>query len=336
MFILKLTEIKCAGLKYCKDFTTSHNYLIGFSGKQVRVYDDNFELIANCEGLSYVYNGEVSPDGKKLLLFSSNNGFYICDFPTLTGIKKTTLRAPFNEECMGCWSYDGKEILLCIKNCNTLNSTLRLYRTDNTLSFVELIKEKYWLMFIGKAESKSKYFFIGYNRKNFKTYILWFDGENFEEYHLKEFDEIATNVKYNSSNNLLEIYSENCVYFYNHKGEIIFRKFFDLPIENEFSFSNIFKDMKFEEGDIKQIKHVSDILGLEKIKLNDEINDICFVPSISTLYIASLNGIYVYNTETFKLIDKIKIDYGVNQIKPLGERKIILSTWNGVRIFELI
>ena len=111
---MKFSQIKNTYLKRCKSYIVHDNYFVGFTGKQALLFDDNFELSASCEKLSYVYKGELSPQNDKILMLSVENRFYINEFPSLKSINKVTVRSPYNynTEGNGCWSFDGKKILL--------------------------------------------------------------------------------------------------------------------------------------------------------------------------------------------------------------------------------
>lgn len=188
---MKLKRIRNSLLSECKNYILDTKYIIGFTGRRVLLLDYDFQLVASCDKLSYAYTGELSPDKQKLLTVSAENRFYIHTYPSLEPINRVTVRAPYNYglEDGGCWSFDGKSILVCAMNSKTLNSTLRIYNADNPAEYTDLLKERYWLQSIQGIKSKNKYLLIGLNRADDKDYIIWFDGNNFETFPLKDFDD---------------------------------------------------------------------------------------------------------------------------------------------------
>lgn len=299
---MALVENKKFTFKKCKNFIIENGYFIGLSGQQAVCYDSEFKLVSSVDKLRYVYHGEISPDGKKILLASTENRFSIHKLPDLELICKATVKSPYNGNLEGnaCWSFDNKKILLCALNDETINSSLKIFDVCNGKFEGDLLKEKYWLMHIIRIEAKKRYLMVGFNRKDLKTYLIWFDGIDFSEFCLEGCNDIVSKVRYNELNDCIDVLSNNSLTRYDCNG--------------------------------KKLKFISFYLS-EKDEL-DSIMDVCISNDKSVAYIATLNGISVLDIKSNKVIDKLEIEYGVNKISEISNCNIIVSTWNGARIFE--
>ena len=120
--------LKLNVLNYVESTKVSTKYVFGFTGSRVKIFNKEMQLIKEIPRLDHVYTGSISPDEKKLLLVSTGNRFYILSLETFE-LKKYTVcgREDYNLEGRGCWSFDGKEILLCANGCSTGISALRIY-----------------------------------------------------------------------------------------------------------------------------------------------------------------------------------------------------------------
>lgn len=296
---IETNEIK---FKRYKSYIIDSSYFVGFTGKQAFCYDSNFEFLGTVDKLRYVYNGDISPDAEKIILISNENKFSIHKLPDLELIYKVTVKSPYNGNLEGnaCWSFDSKQILLCALNEETLNSSLKIFDFE-TRSFTEdYLKEKYWLIKILRVIEKGKYLLVGFNRKDLKTYIIWFDGKDFSEYLLSGFNDVVTSVKYNSVYDSVDICSENTILRYDCLGNT-------LP---------------------------SNLSDLQKYSISETVLDVCFSKNLDIAYIGTLNGIYILDMKANQIIESFQVDYGVHKITEISHNKIIVSTWNGVRIFE--
>lgn len=334
---MKFTQIKNSALQKCKDYIWVENGLVCFTGKQVLLFDQHFDLIAAQGNLSYAYTGELSPQCDKLLTVSNGNRFYIHEFPSLNPIDNVTVRAPYNyniEGC-GCWSLDGKSVLICAANSKTLNSVLRIYNADDFSEYADFLSERYWLIDIQAVRTLSKYYLIGFNRADFKTYIIWYDGENFEEYPLENLDNTVFGSHFNELYNLLEVYdSSDSILIYDCKGRLIKKQSRATGNEYKLSFSKVFKGIAPEKE--QELKSLSEAFGFENMSFQDCVNNIVLSNNAPIAYVSTNCRLIAYDISACKIIDQIEIGYGVGQINEIDKNKIIVSTWDGILVYELV
>ena len=332
---MKFSQIKNTYLKRCKSYIVHDNYFVGFTGKQALLFDDNFELSASCEKLSYVYKGELSPQNDKILMLSVENRFYINEFPSLKSINKVTVRSPYNynTEGNGCWSFDGKKILICVTNSKTLNSALRVYDANDFSEYTDYLTEKYHLTDIRPVKSLNKYYLLGYKEGGLDTYIIWYDGNSFEEYVLENFDDVIMRSDFDETDNFIKIYTDNTVFKYDCRGKFIKEKNLETGKKYKMSFSKAFEGLAPEAE--KNIEALSGALGFEDMSISDSVRDIAVSEDLSVAYIATDYRVIAYDIVSEKIIDQIEIGYGVEKLEMLSENKIIVSSWNGVLLYEL-
>lgn len=334
---MKFTQIKNSTLKKCKDYIFTADYLVGFTGKQVLLFDHYFDLIASQGNLSYAYTGKLAPQLDKLLILSTKNQFYINEFPSLNPIDNVTVRTPYNYniEGNGCWSLDGKSVMICATNSKTLNSVLRVYNADKFSEYTDFLSERYWLMDIQVVKALKKYYLIGFNRIDFKTYIIWYDGKIFEEYPLENLDNTVLGSYFNEFYNILEIYdTSNSILIYDCQGKLIKERSRAIGKEYKISFSKVFEGIETEKE--QQLKSLSEAFGFENISFRDCVNDIVLSNNSPIAYISTNCRVIAYDISACKKIDEIEIGYGIGRIDEIDENKIIVSTWDGVLMYELV
>ncbi len=333
---MKFSQIKNNNLKRCKNYIWNNGYFVGFTGKRVLLFDNNFDVLTSCEKLFYAYKGELSPQNDKILILSTSNRFYINEFPSLNTIDKVTIKSPYNDNTSGngCWSFDGKKILMCATNSKTLHSVLRVYDSDDFSKYTDFLNEKYYLTDIHSVKSLKKYFLLGYEKGGLDTYIIWYDGNSFEEYLLENFDEVIMRSAFDDINNCIKIYTYDSVFKYDCYGKFIKEKNLDTGKKYKISFSKVFDDEICDKG--KELKLLSEAFGFEDINFNDCMKDVVVSKELSIAYIATDFRVIAYDIVSSKIIDQIEIGFGVEKIDMISKNKIVVSTWNGVLIYELI
>ena len=130
---MKLIQIPCEGIKKAKNIIITSKYYIALSGQRVTFMNHSFEIVKILEKFSYAYNGYVSPDEKYLLLVPTNSKhFYLISLETLEIIERVQIKNRFvtNEGC-GCWSPDGRYMILLTRNPYTFASEVRLYDVND-------------------------------------------------------------------------------------------------------------------------------------------------------------------------------------------------------------
>ena len=298
---MELRRIKCTHFSRAYDFTTSEKYIVGCTGRRAKVLDKNLNLVSDIDGLDYVYSARFSPDGKKLLLILNGNGFYTYDMETCQK-NKTTVKKPYNYnlEGRGCWSHDGENLLIPVMNSQNLMSALRCYNSENTDEFCDLLIEKYVIIDIFKLENSDRYLIIGYPREGKQpNYAIYYDGEQFEEYLLQDTEgDIVFHSTVDSETGIITLYLHSKCCRYQWNGELL--ECLQFP-----------KIIGYVE------KYVKSSCG-------------------KYLYTATENGFYILDSDTKKILAAAKEEYGAQNCEELEKGLVAVSTWGGVKIYEII
>ena len=291
-----------------KDITVTKKYMLLSSGRSVFIFNKKFELLKKIEKLFYVYNTYVSPDERYALLVSTGNCFYVLSLDTFE-ITKTTPRRPYtrNLEGHGCWTFDGESFFVFVhkRESNPTDSascnlyTLRRY--DLNGNYKDFFNDEYWLLYINPVTELKKYLIIG--RKNeekledARWYFIWYDGEHFEKYLVEDYNDIVHYVDYDFENEILTLYGIYNISTYTFKGKKV------SPAEVQGIFTRIDKVITSSKWNLQ------------------------FTASFDGFLIEGING------NTFRR--EIPVDYGVQNVVKVSEDIIAISTWGGVRFFEL-
>lgn len=338
-----LKELKNNFLKYAKGFCFSENYSVFCTGRSAFICDRDFRPLYTVEKLSYVYYASISPNEKTLLLVSNSNIFYLVDLNDFS-LKKYTVRDKYNDnlEGRGCWSFDGKSLYFNVCNRKTLNSALRRYDLSDDMSFKDLLEEKYWLVSIKPVKELNKYLLIGLDRKKAMLdrtdcwSMIWFDGTSFREFYMDVFDDSINNAEYEAATNTVIVYGHAKTFRCDLDGKIIEDMSLADPKPVTASITNAFENVKLEKDGLYKLKQLSDTLKLENISVDDSIYNVSLSSDGRRYYVGTHLGIFVIDAETKAVLCKEAIDYGVQNISEISSDIIAVSTWNGVKIFEII
>ena len=338
---MKLKRIECKLLERAKNITVSESYVIGCTGQKAVILDKQLNHVYTVDKLDYVYNAQMSPDESKLLLISNGNKFYVVDMKSFE-VRRQTVRAPYNEnlEGIGCWSIDGKSILIPInKYSEGVNSTLRRYAVDEFREFKDYLSDKYCINWISSIKIINTYFMIGYNRKeNNRQYFIYFDEEKFREIPLeKSLQLIMPNAHIDMIKEQITVTSIDGCFRFTLEGEIIEKISHPKPKDKKVSFSDVFMHSFAENREKqKELKDLSMELGLEDILARDYINK--YKPSLcgKYMFLASESGFHVLDANGKEILFAILEKYGVQNFEELSPNIIAIATWHGVKLYELI
>lgn len=299
---MKLIEMKFPKLIRAKNIAISKKYLLFTTGKKVLIFDKKFQLIQEIDGLRYCYKAIISPDEKSVLLISNLNHFKILSLNTFE-ISRHTIKGEYsgNLEGRGCWAFDGNKVLLCVYDEQSMLSALRTYDLENESDYSEALCDKYWLTNIMPIDAYNKYLLTGFNRNNHKNYLIWYDGTIFEEYCLENFDDVIVKTEYDKQNLGITIYglekSLLCDYYGNRLEKIAIAGK-EIEMDNVLSSKNIC-DGKY----------------------------IC---------IGTHEYLYCYDVKYSQLVFQKKILYGVHDIVEMEDNILLISTWNGIKVFKIV
>ncbi len=341
---MKFKQLKYDFMKNAKNFCFSEKYSVFCTGRRAFICSRKLDLLFTAENLSYVYHAFISPDETQLLLISAENIFYLVDLYDFI-VEKYTIRGKYsgNLEGRGCWSLHERSLYFNVCNDKTLNSALRCYNLNDNMSFKDLLEEKYWLVSIMPVKELDKYLLFGLDRKKFELdqtdcwNMIWFDGVSFEEYPVENISGDAIRcAEYESETNTVIIYGHKKTLRCSVYGKIAESISLPEPGVITASFSGVFSDMNMESDNIYELKKLSNAFAMENISLYDSLNKVCLSYDRKRYYVGSHLGIFVVDAETKSILGKQKIDYGVWNIAELSPNIIVISTWNGVKVFEIV
>lgn len=343
---IKFKQLKYDFLRHAKDFCFTEKYSIFCTGKSAFLCDRALKLLCKIENLSYVYHAFVSPDEKTLLLVSNSNKFYLVDLNDFS-VKKHTVRGKYNHnlEGRGCWSLNGRSLYFCVCNGQTLNSALRCYDLDDNMSYRDLLKEKYQLVCIKPVKEINKQLIIGLDRKKSDLdrtdcwSLIWFDGVYFEEYPIWNIDlsnDVVSSAEYEALTNTVIIYGQAKTFRCNLRGKIIEELSLSDSEKITASLSDTLSNLDIKGNQLDALKQFSHLFGTENISLDDSIYKVCLSFDGKKYYAGTHLGISVIDAETKSVLAKKKIDYGVQNITEIAPNVIVVSTWNGVKVFEIV
>ena len=197
---MTIKPLKTGLLRNSQRIISSNKYVISLTGKRAVIMDRSLNFITELDKLYYVYNGQISPNEKTLLLISSGNIFYLYSLETFELMHKVTLRGTCsgNLEGRGCFSHDGKHIILILDNEKECISTLRVYNVDNLDEYKDYLENEYLLYRIIPVKSCMKYAIVGspgYEERckgqNYNV-LIWFDGQHVENHILPGKDDAVS------------------------------------------------------------------------------------------------------------------------------------------------
>lgn len=297
---MELKRIKCNHFSHAYDFSITENYIIGCTGRRAKILDRNLNLVGEVDGLDYVYSARMSPNGKKLLLISNGNKFYTADMETYQK-NRVTVKKPYdyNIEGRGCWSHDGKNILIPVANSQNLMSTLRCYNSDNLEVYHDLLVEKYVIHDIFLLENSKRYLLIGYTRQgDHSYYAVYYDGERFEEFLLQDAaGDIVFHSDVNEKTGNITLYMHSTCCLYKWNGQKI-------------------ECIEFPE-----------IIGyVEKYIISS-----CG----RYIYAGTKKGFYILDLKIKEVLAEIEEEYGVQNCSEIEPDLLVLATWGGVKFYKL-
>lgn len=333
---MKLEKIDCKFLRYSKGFCFSEHYAVFCTGRTAFICNRKLECLHQVDNLFYVYKAKISPDENNVLLISNSHHFYILNLKDFSLIKHV-IRGKHNGnlEGRGCFSVDGKSIYLPLFNPKTFLSVLRRYDLASLSSFEDFMDQEYMILSIQCVRSLNKYLMLVLDRTSnpeFHIYkIVWFDGRDFEIYRL--YIE-ANRAEYDSDTGKIMLYDFFDTYRCDVDGKNL--KLIDNPEDVNIvsSFSDAFKNLPIEKDKFDYIKNLSAAFGMENISIRDSINKVVKSLDGNKNYVITNTGIYICGNDG-KVLDKKRVQYGVQDVFELSPDLILIETWGGVKAFKI-
>lgn len=337
---MRLERIKCSPFVHAKDFILTPSYIIGCTGRKAVVLDREFNHLSTIDGLEYVYRADLFEDEKKLLLISNDNKFYVANLDTLE-CKRVSVRAPYNYnlEGDGCWSHDGENIFICIRNSKTINSAFRCYNVNDFNKYEDFLVEEYSFAEIRRLSNKKGYLLIGYGRREeHDLYFIYYDGNDFKRFPVESSEHMTVfNCYVDDITGNVSLYTTKGYFIYSAEGKFLKKIEHPQPKEKKIFFSKVFEHI-FPEGseEMNLIRNLCKLYGMEGFTAKDDLKK----HGISTCgqyeYYATDSGFYITDINTKEIVAYIPEEYGVENFEQVAPDVIAIATWSGVKLYRIL
>lgn len=309
---MKLVQIKCDHLRKAKKVIASDEYLFVLTGQSVVILKKDMEYVKTITGFRYTYNGHVSPDGKQLLLISNEPVFYIISIETLEMTARCRLKGNVEGiEGQGCWSLDGKSVLLIVMNKKNYNYFLRSYPIDNLNEFSDYSPvNNFRFVSILSVPHKESIYILGNKLMCDYTDLVLLQLKN---------NEISEN-KIEGTRRLTPMTME-----YNQRAD----RFVVYTIENAFTCDLLGKNVRMIDTGIP--KSEVTMFSMPLI-----IKHILESKDRKYLFMASTGGLDIFDKSTGELLYSKDISFGAENVFELKENMIIVGMYGGSsRLYEI-
>ena len=222
---------------------------------------------------------------------------------------------------------------------------LKFYQHSYFIKKKDLLKEKYQLVCIQPVKEINKQLLIGLDRKKSNLdridcwSLIWFDGTSFEEYPIWNIDlsdDVVSSAEYEALTNTVIIYGHTKTFRCNLRGKIIEELSLSDSEKITASLSGALSSLDIKGNQLDALKQFSHLFGTENIAPDDSIYKVCLSFDGKKYYAGTHLGISVIDAETKSVLAKKKIDYGVQNITEIAPNVIVVSTWNGVKVLEIV
>ncbi len=327
---MKVTKVKNPHLNNTKTFTVSDEHIILYSGTRAVVLNKKFELICEIKNLKFIYNGCVSPDGKKLLLLAEGSYFYVVSLEDFS-LTKINLKRKHTGYIrgVGCWSPDSRYVFIQSLDEYCCSHILK-YDVSNDFSFELMPITDKQICYISYIKSIEKYLIVYMNMFDHLWYIMWTDFSESVSIPLKDFDDVISSVKVDESSCTINIIGFSCVRNYNFIGNST--PGIDIPLDMvKFNFSDAFKNIDI---DIDSIKQLSDFVGLEDLPMTERIDCITVSNDKSLIFAGTMLKLLILDAKDLKVLKKINYEFGVRNVYELEDNMLMVETFSGVKLLK--
>ena len=317
---MKLNQIPCEGIKKAKKLLITKEYYIALSGQRVTFMDHSFNIIKVLEKFSYAYDGYVSPDEKYLLLVPTNSKhFFLISLETLEIIERVQIKNRFEtNEGHGCWSVDGRYMILLIRNSHTTASEVRLYDVNNPsfYTIADITATGFHMWNILTVPEHNAYYILATSRRN-----EWTNSPD---------RSIALIKCTDGGQEIIEIEGQNQLPHYLEHNQRTDRF-------TVYTFGNVFTC----GSDGKNVSVIDtgheNFFGLTPFALFPyAVKHIVASKNGKWVFMASTSGIDVFDKKTGEVILYKEYQYGATQITEIEENLIAVAFYHGsMRLFRI-
>ncbi len=317
---MKLTQIPCEGIKKAKNILITQKYYIALSGQRVTFMNHSFETVKILEKFSYAYNGYVSPDEKYLLLIPTNSKhFYLVSLETLEIVERIQLKNKMiTQEGCGCWSPDGRYMILIVRNPDTTAYEVRLYDLNNPTFYTiaDLTATGFHMWNILTVPEHNAYYVLATSRRN-----EWTNSPD---------KSIALIKCTDGGHEIIEIEEQNQLpYFLEHNPRT--DRFTVYTFDNVFTCGSDGKNVS-----VIDTGH-ENFFGLTPFALFPyTVKHIVASKNGKWVFMASTSGFDIFDKKTGEVILYKEYEYGATRIVEIEENLIAIAFYHGsMRLFRI-
>ena len=334
---IKLKQVKQGILSAAKGLAVSEHFIVALTGRKAHIFDKGLHLLHTIDQLYYVYHGYISPDESKILLVSTGNRFYVYSLENFECIQKNSLKGEWNRNIEGLGAWDYQDDIFLIK-AGDFHCCVFYYSVNQTKPIEQVNFPDFWLVHLQRVESCQKHLLIGYHGENHKAYMIFLSGNCFEEYPIENFDEAVMDAEYNPFLDKFLIYGSQNAIICDQKGKFVRPAEVKRMVkDNAKSIKNWLDELPFSaDQKEKLLDNLFDYIGQEQRTGFENINKLLWSKKLELLYVGTSERFFIYDREKKEVFYSKEIPFGVYDIIELEDNRIMLSTWQGVKIYEIV
>ncbi len=317
---MKLTMIPCEGFKKAKNLIVTSKYYIALSGQRVTFMNHSFETVKVLEKFSYAYNGYVSPDEKYLLLVPTNSKhFYLISLETFETIARVQIKNGMETfEGRGCWSLDGRHMIVLVQHPNTFAFEVRFYDVNEPMFYTiaDIPATKFFMADIIRVPEHNAYYILAkprqYDRTNLPpldNVLLKYGEDGYKVVVIEGQNDVPISFDYNPKTDRFTVCTSRCTFTCASDGKNV--SVIDTGHEN-YSEPTLFSPVTYI------VKHI--------------------VASKNGKYVfmASTSGFDIFDKKTGKVLLFKEYEFGATHITEIEENLIAVAFFHGsMRLFKI-
>ncbi|MBQ8753379.1 MAG: hypothetical protein IJZ13_09775 [Clostridia bacterium] len=326
---MQLAKISCKHFSRAQNIRISSRYIVVFTGACVRVLNKDLELLREIRGFYHIYDGRIAPDETQLLLISTANEFYTVSPEGQDPPQPQALtHHPINLEGQGCYSFDGREILLPL---GQYSSTLRRYNASNLSDFTDISTGDLRLLSITPLPTLEKYLLLAREIGTQQEYFLWLSQNALRFFPLDKQGIIdrVQQVEYDFEKQQVLLYTPAGIQAFTTEGAYIPSADARIPLPGTCSYYNrqeLLRGLKRLSG-VDDDPHIpqtpTDIYGVTTSKDGNY------------LYIANEATLDIRSAASPQAPLYILRKSGLHTVRELAPDLLLLTTWDGNAVYRI-
>ena len=312
---MRVISVPCSYLKNCKKLICANQYVIVLTGRSVLILSREMELLKQIDGFQYLYDGQLSPDGTKLLLISTGANFYMLSMDTLELLWKARVKEGkyCNLEGKGVWTLDGSRFFFIVLDQKTFQYKIRSYNALDPNDFYDetSLSETHRIHEILAIHSLNSYVLLGQDRfdeqfnlpsRPLKLFI--YQAGICQEFVLNSQTGIPFGMNYDENLGKLIIYTDKGTFSCNLQGEDI-------------------RKISLENTDGNNSANPFSYYGFSQIK------QIAMSQNGRYVFIASSYGFDICDKESGGVIFSKEYGFGAENFTEIQENLIVVCRYTG-------